>query len=168
MTGHQFRRTTNIPILDPTPPCVGYATWFDDPAFGTVAREVCIPCPHRVACLQIVDPARSWYDGTVGGHTFVNGHTEIDGDPVLATYLERVEMPSERNRNHAPYDPAVVQRLVDGTLGPGKASNKERRAAAKQLIAQGTPLAEITRRIGMGHRLLTELINEIENEATLT
>lgn len=178
MTGYQFKRPIKVPLLDPPPPCTGHGAIYDDPSHSDLARKGCAVCPHREACLQIVDPANNWYDGTSGGYTWVNGYlvpgqtplntqpnptqhnpnspattnpttTPTPSDPILDAYLKANPTHNQPDRTPRHYDHAVVQRLVDGTISPKQATTKEKQAAAAELLTQGHSLKEVARRLQM-------------------
>lgn len=58
------------------------------------ALRICDTCPVRSWCLATVDPARSYYDGVAGGHTWREGMLKcsscVKTDPILINYLRRI------------------------------------------------------------------------------
>lgn len=72
--------------------CVGHdPRLFDDPQYATAALQICDTCTVRDWCLNLVDPARSYFDGVAGGHTWKEGRllckSCLDTDRVLIVYM---------------------------------------------------------------------------------
>lgn len=60
--------------------CGGMPAIFDstDPADFLLAESFCLQCPVQAECLEVVNPAESWYDGTCAGRFYVDGE-EVTG-----------------------------------------------------------------------------------------
>lgn len=82
---------TSQPACDGADP-----TMFDDPTKYTMGLVYCLTCPVKAWCLFTVDPARSVYDGVVGGYIWAKGNLsktmndtiDRDADPNLDIYLK--------------------------------------------------------------------------------
>lgn len=148
--------------LDPAPPCSGQSRIFDDQAWAPWAIEICQPCPHRLACLNLVDPARNWYDGTVGGHFWINGKPDpINSnltDPILVTYLKARSKADHRQL----IDEIAIEGFIDGSINWKSLTREERIVAAGRMIKEGFTYTDVMNATHLSGTTLRRIIQLIK------
>jgi len=82
-------------VTDHEPACANaWPPLFDLPEWNSTALQICDQCPVRFWCLNHVDPARSYFDGVAGGHTWHEGRLKcrscLQTDPILIHYMDSV------------------------------------------------------------------------------
>jgi len=149
---------------EPDAACIGvHPEFFDIPEFYPTALEVCKPCPVRLWCLQLVDPANSYYDGVAGGHVWQNGKP-VDSertDPPLKMYLASLpkELPTITIRRHvAEPDYFAVEALMNGHIHHSKLTADEKRIAVRKLIQEGKSYSEVLDITGVSKTIYVRIL----------
>lgn len=145
-----------IPKPPATPACDNQnqpAHIFDYPETTAEAYELCDRCPVQLWCLEIVNPANTWYDGVCGGLNWANGryltrpnHTHT---PAQQHYLnqnpEAEILLRSRYKTVTPdkYDWIAIELLANNQTDWKQLTNGERRQAALIMYRQGKGISEI-------------------------
>ena len=58
--------------------CAGLRPVCDDPIYPEYALTLCETCPVKRTCLDVVDPAYSFFDGVAGGLVWLEGRLSRD------------------------------------------------------------------------------------------
>ena len=140
--------------------------FFDWEEYAEDALKVCATCPKQQECLDIVDPAASFYDGTVGGALWRNGYMVPMPDWEPSYALNRYMEKAVRVKPGQPLDVTNAVLLAEGVLHWKAVGVLDRAEAGRIMLRRGASTSEVQERTRLNGATIRKMRQAIRKRWT--